>query len=52
MSAPGEVTHWRLLVVFNVMFWERAIYVIRKEELSLSTPPRCMCGKIIIPSHY
>jgi len=42
MSAPGEVIYWRLLVVFNVIFLEKARYEIRKIELSLSTPPRCM----------
>lgn len=52
MPVPGEVTYWRLLVVFNVIFMEKAIYEIRKIELSLFMPPRCMGGKRINSSHY
>ena len=35
MSAPGEFTHWRLLVVFNLIVTERVIYEIIKIELSV-----------------
>jgi hypothetical protein len=49
MSAPGEVTHWRLFV-FNLIVMESVIYEIIK--IYLSTPPRCMGGKRRVSCRY